>query len=408
MSGMLSAVDQHPSGALSGVVIADFSRVLAGPYCTMLLADMGATVIKVESPEGDETRRYVPPLLDGESTYFLSINRNKQSIALDLADEDDAATAFAIASRADVMVENFKPGGLSRFGLDYAQVSAANPSVVYASITGFGSEGGAKLAGYDLLAQAMSGMMSLTGSPDSDPYRSGVAIFDVMTGLHAALGIVSALHHRRESGEGQRIEVNLLSSALSGMVNQTGGFAAAGAVPNRLGNEHPSIYPYAPLRTGDGDIVITIGNDAQFRRLCSRLGIAEVAADERFRTPPARSANRDALRPLLESALSAHSATQWFDLLTEAGVPAAPILDVQGGVEAAERLGLRPVVEAGSGQRRIGGIRNPITFSRTPPTYDLAPPLLDGDRESILSWLTARATAPGRPATELSEGGQRS
>ena len=229
------AFGRDASGPLAGIVIADFSRVLAGPYCTMLLADMGATVMKVESPSGDETREWKPPVFEGQSTYYLSINRNKGSIALDFGDPDDVETAHDIAGRADVVVENFKPGGLDRFGLDYALVAESNPAVIYASITGFGTAGGAALPGYDLLVQAMSGLMSLTGDPDIPAYRSGVAVFDVITGLHAAIGFCPRSRSGSRSGRGQRIEVNLMSSALSGMVNQTAGFLLSGNVPTRHG-----------------------------------------------------------------------------------------------------------------------------------------------------------------------------
>jgi crotonobetainyl-CoA:carnitine CoA-transferase CaiB-like acyl-CoA transferase len=381
------AFGRAASGPLAGIVIADFSRVLAGPYCTMLLADMGATVIKVESPAGDETREWKPPVFEGQSTYYLSINRNKRSIALDFSDPDDIETARNIATSADVVLENFKPGGLDRFGLDYASITERNPAVIYASITGFGSAGGAALPGYDLLVQAMSGLMSLTGSPEFPAYRSGVAVFDVITGLHAAIGVLSALHERSQSGRGQRIEVNLMSSALSGMVNQTAGFLLSGNVPTRMGNEHPSIYPYEPLPTADGEIVLAIGNDRQFRTLCDVLGAQEHAADPRFSTPPDRSHNRAALRPLLVDLLATRPASEWFDIFTEAGLPCAPINDVRGGFEFADRLGLEPVVEVGSGEGAIPGVRNPITFSATPASYDLVPPGIDADRGDILGWL---------------------
>lgn len=223
-------------GPLSGTIIADFGRVLAGPYCTMLLADMGATVIKVESPIGDETRAWMPPEHEGKSTYYLSINRNKLSIELDFSDPGDLATARELAARADVVIENFKPGGLEKFGLDYQSVAAQNPDVIFTSITGFGTAGGASLPGYDLLVQAASGLMSLTGAPETEPFRAGVAVVDVFTGMHACIGILAALNHRRVTGEGQRVEVNLMSSALSGLVNQTGAYAIAGVVPTRMGN----------------------------------------------------------------------------------------------------------------------------------------------------------------------------
>lgn len=381
------AFGREVSGPLAGIVIADFSRVLAGPYCTMLLADMGATVIKVESPAGDETRAWKPPVYEGQSTYYLSINRNKRSIALDFGDPDDIETARDIAAGADVVIENFKPGGLDRFGLDYASIAGRNPAVVYASITGFGSAGGAALPGYDLLVQAMSGLMSLTGDPQFPAYRSGVAVFDVITGLHAAIGVLSALHERSQSGRGQRIEVNLMSSALSGMVNQTGGFLLSGNVPARMGNEHPSIYPYEPLPTADGEIVLAIGNDRQFRTLCNVIGATALADDPRFSTPPDRSHNRSALRPILQKLLAVRTASEWFDIFTEARLPSAPINDVRGGIDFARRLGLEPVVEVGTGDKALPGVRNPITFSATPTSYDLVPPGIDADRSDVLQWL---------------------
>lgn len=391
------------TGPLAGLLIADFSRVLAGPYCTMLLADMGATVVKIESPGGDETRHWRPPVREGESTYYLSINRNKGSIALDLKDPADRSIAQDIARRADIVVENFKPNGLDPFGLDYDSVAAENPAVIYASITGFGTAGGATLPGYDLLVQAMSGLMSVTGSPETPAYRSGVAVFDVMTGMHAAIGILAALQERQQNGIGQRVEVNLMSSALSGMVNQTAGYLLSGTVPTRLGNEHPSIYPYEPMSTGDGDIVIAIGNDSQFRKLCQALDTPALCTDERFSDASARSANRHLLRPLLLEALSSRSSVEWFELLTELQIPCAPINDVQQGLEFAERIGLEPVVEVGQGAETLPGIRNPITFSQTPVSYDRTPPDHDGDRDSILAWLRSPSPAsdPGtKPETE--------
>ncbi len=385
------------TGPLSGLLVADFGRVLAGPYCTMLLADMGATVVKIESPDGDETRDWKPPVRNGESTYYLSINRNKGSIALDLQDPDDREIARDIARRADIVVENFKPNGLNRFGLDYESVAAVNPAVIYASITGFGTASGAALPGYDLLVQALSGLMSVTGSPETPAYRSGVAVFDVMTGLHTAIGILAALQERHRSGKGQRVEVNLMSSALSGMVNQTAGYVLSGTVPTRLGNEHPSIYPYEPMATGDGDIVIAIGNDPQFRRLCEAIGTPALSEDDRFAAAPQRSLNRHLLRPLLLEALSNRSSAEWFEVLTQARIPCAPINDVRQGLEFAKGIGLDPVVEVGQGADALPGIRNPITFSETPVSYDLVPPAHDGHREPILAWL--RATSTGAEAS---------
>ena len=234
-------------GALDGIVVADFSRVLAGPYCTMLLADLGADVVKVESPAGDDTRHWVPPTRGDIGTYYLAINRNKRSIVLDLADADDLAVAHALSARADITIQNFRPGGLRKFGLDY-DVGTGPQRVHHLLLDlGFGAGKGASLPGYDLLAQAVSGLMSLTGSPDGPPYRAGISVFDVMTGLHSAIGILAALHHRDVTGEGQHIETNLLSTALSALVNQTSAYVAGGVVPRRMGNAHLSLFPYEPL-----------------------------------------------------------------------------------------------------------------------------------------------------------------
>ncbi|HUA27748.1 MAG TPA: CoA transferase [Streptosporangiaceae bacterium] len=381
--------EAEPAGPLSGLLVADFSRVLAGPYCTMLLADLGADVIKVESPAGDDTRRWVPPVRDGVSTYFLAINRNKRSVALDLRDETDLAAAAELARRADIMVENFKPGGLRKYGLDYATVSAANPGIIYASITGFGAEGGKELPGYDLVVQAMSGLMSLTGDPDGPPYRAGISAFDVIAGLHTAIGILAALHHRTRTGRGQLVQASLLSSALSGMVNQTSAYAAGGVVPFRMGNSHPSLFPYEPLPTGDGDLIVTAGNDVQFRKLCEVLGAPELADDPRFAANAGRTANREELRPLLVGRLKLRSAAEWFRELVGAGVPCGPINTVDGGIAFAEEIGLNPVVIAGDGEAGMPTVRHPLTFSQTPPRYHLPPPGLDEHGGEIRAWLNA-------------------
>jgi crotonobetainyl-CoA:carnitine CoA-transferase CaiB-like acyl-CoA transferase len=303
-----------PSGPLAGLLVADFSRVLAGPYATMLLADLGAEVIKVEGPGGDDTRGWVPPTRDGVGTYYLAVNRNKRSVALDLKDEGDRALAHELSARADVFIQNFKPGGLARYGLDYDAVRDRNQSVIYCSISGFGASKGARLPGYDLLVQGMSGLMSLTGTPDGPPLRSGISVFDVMTGLHSVIGILAALHHRDRTGEGQHIEANLLSSALSALVNQTSAYVAGGVVPTRMGNAHLSLFPYEPLQTGDGELIVVAGNDGQFRRLTAAIGRPELADDDRFDTVGKRNDNRAQLRPLLLDALAAKSAQDWFGI----------------------------------------------------------------------------------------------
>jgi crotonobetainyl-CoA:carnitine CoA-transferase CaiB-like acyl-CoA transferase len=379
-------------GPLTGLLVADFSRVLAGPYATMLLADMGADVVKVEGPPtGDETRSWSPPEREGISTYFLGVNRGKRSVVLDLRLEDDLALAQELARRADVFIENFKPGGMARFGLDFDSVQAANPGIVYASISGFGSGAGAHVPGYDLLVQAVSGLMSLTGDPEGSPFRAGISVFDVMAGNHAVIGILAALRHRDATGEGQHVEVNLLSSALTGLVNHSSAWAAGGVVPYRMGNAHPSVFPYEPLLAADTELIVIAANDRQFLRLCTALGIPEVADDERFRHNGDRTANREELKPILAERLRTRKAAEWFDLLLEAGVPSGPINTIDDGFAMAERFGLEPVVEVG--ERSVPTTRHPIRFSGTPVSYELAPPELDEHGAELRRWLSGEDDA---------------
>ncbi len=370
-------------GPLAGMLVADFSRVLAGPYATMLLADLGAEVIKVESPAGDDTRHWVPPRRGDTGTYYLAINRNKRSIVLDLKDPEDLVVAHELSTRADVFIHNFKPGGLDRFELGYEQVAQRNSRSVYCSISGFGSTDGAHLPGYDLLVQAMSGLMSLTGDPDGPPYRAGISVFDVMTGLHSVIGILAALRHRDATGAGQHVETNLLATAMSSLVNQTSAYVAGGVVPHRMGNAHLSLFPYEPLATGEGDLIIAAGNDGQFRRLVRAMALPELAEDPRFATVGDRNDNREGLRPLLLERLATKSAQEWFAELSAAGIPCGPINDVRGGVELAESLGLEPVVTIDD----VPTVRNPIRFSATPARYELPPPALDSHGEEIRRWL---------------------
>ena len=382
------------AGPLDGLLVADFSRILAGPYATMLLADLGAEVVKGEGPRGDDTRSWVPPVHDGVSTYFLGINRNKRSVVLDFADESDATLARELAHRADIVIENFRPGGLAKYGLDYDSVAAANPRVLYASISGFGSgEQGRTLPGYDLIVQAISGLMSLTGPADGEPYRAGISVFDVMAGLHATIGLLAALHRREETGRGQHVEVNLLSSALSGMVNHTSAYVAAGVVPYRMGNSHPSLFPYEPLPCADGELIVTAGNDQQFRKLVDVLGVPELADDPRFARNPDRTARRDELRPLLVERLSTRTTMEWFRDITAAGIPCGPINTVDQGVAFAEDIGLDPVVAGGPDGASVRSVRNPITLSETPPAYRLPPPALDEHGDEIRRWLAEEDSA---------------
>ena len=383
-----------PSSPLSGLLVADFSRVLAGPYATMLLADLGADVVKVESPRGDETRSWTPPERDGVSTYYLAINRGKQSLALDLADEQDQALARELAARADVLIENFRPGGLAKYGLDADSARADNPGLVYCSISGFGSGDGAHVPGYDLVVQAVSGLMSLTGDPGGEPYRSGISVFDLMAGNHAAIGVLAALRHREATGEGQHLEVNLLSSALTGMVNHSSAYVAGGVVPYRMGNAHPSVCPYEPIPAADRELVVAAANDRQFRALCEVVGAPELADDARFASNADRTAHRGELRPLLEERLRTRTAQEWFDELTAAGVPCGPINTIDEGYATAERFGLDPVVETGSGEGAVPTTRHPVRFSRTPARHDLPPPGLDEHGEQLRQWLREQDRGP--------------
>ena len=372
---------------LDGLIVADFSRVLAGPYCSMLLADMGATVIKVESPQGDDTRTWMPPTKNGVATYYMSINRNKKSLVLDFSSEEDRKVGLELIKRADIFIENFKTGGLKKFGFDFDSVSTINPKLIYLSISGFGTAEGAWLPGYDLIVQAVSGLMSLTGDPNGPPFRAGISVFDVMAGLHGLIGVLTALHQRENTSRGQHVEVNLLSSAMSGLVNQTAAYAAAGEVPFRMGNAHPSLFPYEALPTKDRDLIIAAGNDKQFRALCKVLEIESVADDSRFTANSDRTANREQLRPLLLARLAEWAADDLFIALNKVGVPCGPINTIGDGVELAEKLGLKPRIAVGEGDRKVDLIRNPITFSEGEISYDLPPPHLGEHSDEIRKWL---------------------
>ena len=379
----------HAAGALSGLIVADFSRVLAGPLATMMLGDLGATVIKVEEPvRGDDSRAWGPPYVDGESTYYLSTNRNKRSVALDLRTPDGEAAARELAARADVVVENFRTGRLAKYSLDYESVRRSNPDVIYCSVSGFGPGPGASLAGYDFIAQAVGGLMSITGQEDGPATKVGVALVDVLTGLHACIGILAALEARRSTGRGQLVEVNLLSSLISSLINQGSAFANTGVVPRAMGNRHPSVVPYETFRTADGLLAVAVGNDAQFRALCSLLSLPELIDDERFRVNTARVRNRGELVAALEGALASANAAEWAGKMNEAGVPCGPINDMAAAFELAERLELDPVTimhsDAGV---PIAQLTNPIRLSGTPVSYTLPPPPLGADAEAILQWL---------------------
>ena len=365
--------------ALDKVVVVDFSRVLAGPFATMLLGDLGAEVLKVERPGGgDDTRGWLPPVdQSGQSTYFQAVNRNKSSIVLDLTDPPSASKARALAKRADVLVENFRPGVMQQLGLAYSDLAPGNPGLIYCSISAFGHHAGASMPGYDLLVQALGGLMSITGEPGGQPQKVGVAVVDVLAGLYATVGILAALQHRHSTGEGQYVEVNLLSSLLASLVNQGTAYTIAGVVPGRMGNAHPSIAPYELFHTADGDLVLAVGNDRQFRALCSVLATPHLALDSRFARNSDRVVNRQLLHQELEAILITASSKTWAERLLAAGVPAGAVNDLGAAFDLAERLGLDPIV----GIRRGDGAtvrltRNPITLSKTPVVYRTAPPSL--------------------------------
>ncbi|MGD6980211.1 MULTISPECIES: CaiB/BaiF CoA transferase family protein [Citricoccus] len=374
---------------LDGVLVADFSRVLAGPLATMTLADLGARVIKVERPgTGDDTRSWSPPSSATGATYFESVNRNKESVCWDLADQDDLEKARRLAARADVLVENFKPGGLAALGLGYEELSALNPGLVYASISGFGDAGGAHLPGYDFIVQAAGGLMSITGTPEL-PMKAGVALVDVLTAKDTTIAVLAALNRRQATGRGAHLKLNLLSSLQGALANQGQAWLGAGVVPSRMGNDHPSIVPYQLLDCQDRPLAVAIGNDGQFRRFVEALGLAAVADDERFATNSQRVAHREELRGLLEQALGRRPAAEWRDTLVAAGLPCALVGGIDEGVDLAQGLGLDPVVELTGPTGEVTGrqFRHPTQWDPPLEHPRLAPPALGQDTEAVNAWL---------------------
>ncbi len=382
-------------GALEGILVADFSRVVAGPFAAMLFGDLGADVVKVERPgAGDDTRGFGPPFVDDgaggtTSSYYLSVNRNKKGVAWDLAVPEAREKARRLAERADVLIENFKPGSATRLGLSYEQLSEANPGLVYCSVSGFGwGEEGSRLPGYDFLAQAVGGLMSITGDPPEtggEPRKVGVAVVDVLTALFAANAITAALYERRTSGLGQRVRVDLLSSSLAALINQASTYLTSGRVPRAMANRHPSIAPYETLAAADRALVVAVGNDGQFASFTRVIGRGELASDPRFSTNKARVTNREEMVAVLEACLSSRPAAEWVEGLQRAGVPSGVVNDISEAFALAERLGLSPSVEVSEGSARAhvaartdpsAQVSNPIGLSRTPVSYRLPPPRL--------------------------------
>jgi crotonobetainyl-CoA:carnitine CoA-transferase CaiB-like acyl-CoA transferase len=387
----------HSTSALAGVRVLDLSRVLAGPWASQLLGDLGAEVIKVERPgAGDDTRGWGPPFLkdaNGETTdaaYFLSANRNKKSVAIDIADKDGAALVRRIAAGSHIVLENFKVGGLKKYGLDYESLSKDNPSLVYCSITGFGQSGPyAPRAGYDYMIQAMGGLMSVTGQPDgapgAEPMKVGVAVADLFSGMYAATSILAALRHAERTGEGQHLDVALLDCQIAMLANQASNYLVSGKAPGRLGNAHPNIAPYQVFTTRDGYVVIAVGNDGQFAAFAKSIGAAALADDERYRTNRARVANRELLVAAIAPKMHERTTAEWLELMEAATVPAGPINTIDavfGDPHVATRDMTAMMNRPDADGRRM--VLHPVKYSRTPAIADGAPPPLGSHTEEVL------------------------
>ncbi len=392
------------TGALSHLKVLDLSRVLAGPWCTQMLADLGADVVKVERPlAGDDTRHWGPPFLqdaDGADTahasYFTACNRNKRSITIDMAHPQGQALIRQMARDSDIVVENFKVGGLTQYGLDYASLKAVNPRLIYCSVTGFGQQGPyAGRAGYDLMVQAMSGMMSITGTAEGGPTRVGVALIDLFTGVYACSAILAALEARNRSGQGQHIDMALLDVSMAILANQAAGFLNTGKVPQRQGNGHPSLVPYQDFETADGAMLLAVGNDGQFARFCAVAGQPQWAEDSRFASNAARVQHREALVPLMQAVTRTRSTAQWIADLEQRAVPCGPINDMGQAFADAQVLsrGLRvtqatdPLVAAQTGVASIDSVASPLRLSDTPPVLRNAPPALGQHTDEVLAQL---------------------
>jgi crotonobetainyl-CoA:carnitine CoA-transferase CaiB-like acyl-CoA transferase len=376
----------NAEGPLAGVLVADFSRVLAGPLAAMLLGDLGADVIKVERPDGgDDTRGWGPPWRDGVSTYYLGLNRNKRSLALDLADARDRELARTLATRADVLLESFRPGLMAAWELDGDTLRHANPGLVSCSVTAFGTDPKARgLPGYDFLLQAMGGLMAVTGEADGPPLKAGAAVVDLVCGLLAANGIQAALIERARTGRGRHVEVSLMDSALTALLNQGSAWVSGGVRPTRRGNRHPSIVPYETYETADRPLAIAAGNERLFARLCAALGLDELPADPRFATNEARVANVDALAGALQAVLRERPAAHWVDVLREASVPAGTVNEVDEAFALADALGMEPTADHDG----LPLIRPPLRIDGDRPPIRRRPPRLDEHGDDLRSWLS--------------------
>ena len=370
---------------LSHITVVDFTRVLSGPYCTMLLGDMGARVIKIEQPgKGDDPRAWGPPFLEGESAYFLSINRNKESVTLDFKHPDGRAALDRLIAKADVVVENFRPGTLKKLGLDYASLAAAHPRLVYCSISGFGQTGPrSKEPGYDAVIQGEGGLMSITGSADGPPYRLGVAIADIVSGMFAAYGVVTALFARERTGRGQQVDLAMLDAVAALLTYQAGNYFASGKTPTRLGNRHPSIVPYETFAASDGEFVLAVGNDALWRTFCSVSGFED---DGRFATNRQRVTAYDTLRPLVAAVLATQTRQHWIERLTAAGVPCGSVRNLQevfADAQLAAREMIARIAHPTIGSLQLLGV--PVKLSDTPGDVRTPPPLIGQHTDAVLT-----------------------
>jgi len=383
------------AGPLTGIRVLDLSRILAGPWSTQCLADLGAEVVKVEKPgAGDDTRTWGPPYYgdseDQLSAYFMSANRGKRSLALDITTSSGQDIVRRLVEKSDILVENFKVGGLNKYGLDYASLKVLNPGLIYCSITGFGHSGPYKdRPGYDLMIQGLGGMMSVTGAPDDEPgggpMRAGVAVTDLFTGMYGTVGILAALYHRERTGEGQHIDMGLLDTQVAVLANQGMSYLVSGEAPKRQGNSHPSIVPYQSFATKDGHMILAVGNDGQFARFCAVAGVPKLADDERFVANQSRVQNRNALVDILKGLLKGKTTAQWIGLLAAANVPCGPINDIEGvyADEQVQARGIKKEIVDARGDM-MPSVANPIHFSETKISYDRPPPRVGEHTDELL------------------------
>ncbi|TAD92316.1 MAG: CoA transferase [Alphaproteobacteria bacterium] len=393
-AGLSGAATSSAAGPLAGLVVVDLSRILAGPVATQMLGDLGATILKVEQPgRGDDTRSWGPPYLKdahgrdtSEAGYYLSINRNKHSIAIDIAKPEGQALVRRLLAKADVLIENFKAGGLAGYGLDYPSLAPAFPRLVYCSITGFGQTGPyAPRAGYDYLVQGMGGVMSVTGTPDGEPMKVGIAVSDIMTGMHACIAILAALRHRDATGVGQHIDLALLDSTVFFLANQGLNYLLSGTPPGRLGNAHPNIVPYQVFAAADGHFILAVGNDEQYRRFCGLLDRPDLA-EPPYATNRERVQRRAELVPLLAPLIQQHTKAFWLDACAREGIPASPINDIAEvfADSQVQARGMQVEMQHPASPDPLPLIGNPIKLSATPPSYRLAPPMLGQHTDSVL------------------------